>query len=75
MENLLIRVDKIDGFKDKMIKQLTKDKRKQINVNSEVVNLNENSNYIVIDVIWNNFDIILVYVKTLFIYIVDANEM
>lgn len=50
MENLLNRAEKIEGFKDKMVKFMTKDKKKQITINGETIRLND-SNCIVIDVI------------------------
>lgn len=50
METLLKRIENVDGLKDKMIKLLTKDKKKNIKINGETINLHD-SNYIVIDVV------------------------
>jgi len=50
MENLLNRAEKIDGIKDKMLRFMNKDRKKQITINGETIKLND-SNCIVIDVI------------------------
>ena len=50
METLLKRIENVDGLKDKMVKHLTKDKKKNIKINGETINLHD-SNYIVIDVV------------------------
>ena len=52
---LFNRIDKIPNLKDKLTNELLKYKKPLIKVNDQIISLKD-SNYIVVEVIWNDFE-------------------